>query len=190
MEETCRAKGCIFVWRFHSLVSTAPSQSYSPSRKLSEPNIYALLRFQETGFLIEALVLVIDLNLSARPSSPRCRNYKPLFSLLSAEYLILSVWYSSSVWLSNCIPEIITWPMKESKFQEFQEACFNETGNGSNMEKIITVKRQQGKGPGDFCSIVSAMIPHPTSQGLCFLFHCICPPLWFKVFWLLLIIHE
>ena len=37
MEETCRAKGCIFVWRFHSLVSTAPSQSYSPSRKLSEP---------------------------------------------------------------------------------------------------------------------------------------------------------
>ena len=37
MEETCRAKGCICVWRFHSLVSTAPSESYSPPIKLSEP---------------------------------------------------------------------------------------------------------------------------------------------------------
>jgi len=26
----------------------------------------------------------------------------------------------------------------------------NETGKGSNMDKIITVKRQQWKGPGDF----------------------------------------
>ena len=154
------------------------------------PNIYALLRFQETDLLIEALVFGHWSESQCLSLFPEGRNYKPLFSSLSVEYSILSVWYSSSVWLSNCIPEIITWPMKESKFQEFQEACFNETGKGSNMEKIITVKRQQGKGPGDFCNIVSAMIPHPTAQGLCFLFHCICPPLWFKVFWLLLIIHE
>ena len=34
------------------------------------------------------------------------------------------------------------------------------------MDKIEIVKRQQGKGPGDFCNIVSAMVPHPTVQGL------------------------
>ena len=52
---------------------------------------------------------------------PECRIYKPVLSSLSVEYSILSFGNSSSVWLSNCILEIITWPMKESKFQEFQE---------------------------------------------------------------------
>ena len=76
------------------------------------------------AYWLKHLCLVIDLNLSALPSSLNGRNYKPLFSSLSVEYSILSVWYSSSVWLSNCIPESITLPMKESKFQEFQGACF------------------------------------------------------------------
>mgnify|MGYP006996382009 CR=1 FL=1 len=64
---------------------------------------------------------ITDQNLSALPSSPRCTNYKPLFSSLSVENSVLSVGNSSRVWLSNCLLEIITWPMKESKFQEFQE---------------------------------------------------------------------
>ena len=37
------------------------------------------------------------------------------------------------------------------------------------MDKIITVKRQQGKGPGDFRYVVSALFPQATPQELCFL---------------------
>ena len=91
--------------------------------------------FKKQASWLKHWCLVIDLNLSARPSSPRCRNYEPLFSSLSVEYSVLSVWYSSSVWLSNCIPEIITWPMKQNTFQEFQEACFMK------QEKDQTWKR-------------------------------------------------
>ena len=91
--------------------------------------------FKKQASWLKHWCLVIDLNLSVRPSSPRCRNYEPLFSSLSVEYSILSVWYSSSVWLSNCIPEIITWPMKQNTFQEFQEACFMK------QEKDQTWKR-------------------------------------------------
>ena len=126
MEKMCRAKGCVCVcvWRFHSLLSTAPSQSYSPPKKTLWVQIFMhCWGFMKQAYWLKHLCLVIDLNLSALPSSPRGRNYKPLFSL-SVEYSILSVWYSSNVWISNCIPEIITWPMKESKFQEFQGACF------------------------------------------------------------------
>jgi len=34
------------------------------------------------------------------------------------------------------------------------------------MDKIIPVKRQQGKGPGDFRYILSALLPQATQQGL------------------------
>ena len=37
------------------------------------------------------------------------------------------------------------------------------------MDKKMTVKRQQGKGPGDFPYIVSALLPQANPQGLCFL---------------------
>ena len=40
------------------------------------------------------------------------------------------------------------------------------------MDKKMTVKRQQGKGPGDLHYIVSALLPQATRQGLFFLFHC------------------
>ena len=59
--------------------------------------------------------------------------------------------------------------MKESKFQEFQEALVMEIGKRSSMNEIITVKKQQGKGPGHFCYIVSALLPQATLQGLSFL---------------------
>ena len=34
------------------------------------------------------------------------------------------------------------------------------------MDKKITVKKGQGKGPGDFCNIVPDLVPQPTTQGL------------------------
>jgi hypothetical protein len=40
------------------------------------------------------------------------------------------------------------------------------------MDKKMTVKRQQGKGPGDFGYIVSALLPQAIPQGLFLLFHC------------------
>lgn len=42
------------------------------------------------------------------------------------------------------------------------------------MDKIITVKRQQGKGPGDFRYIVSALFPQATPQELRFLLSLLC----------------
>ena len=125
--------------------------------------------FNKQAYWLNHSSLIIDLNLSALPSFVRSRNYKPSFSSLSVEYSISSVGNSSCVWLSNCIPEIITWPMKESKFQEFQEALVMEIGKRSSMNEIITVKKQQGKGPGHFCYIVSALLPQATLQGLSFL---------------------
>ena len=78
---------------------------------------------------------------------------------------------------------------KRVHFKSFRTpASWNR--NGSNMDKIEIVKRQQGKGPGDFCNIVSAMVPHPTVQGLCFWFPWSFPILWLKVFWLTLIIQN
>ena len=100
----------------HFFVRTAPSQSYSPPRKLWTYVLIHCWGSKKWAYLLNHLSLVIDLNLCVLHSSQRCRNYKPLFSSLSAEYSILSVWYSSSVWLLNCIPEIITWPMKESTY--------------------------------------------------------------------------
>ena len=37
------------------------------------------------------------------------------------------------------------------------------------MDKTIPVKRQQGKGPGDFRYIISTLFPQATLQGLSFL---------------------
>ena len=34
------------------------------------------------------------------------------------------------------------------------------------MDKKITVKKEQGKGPGDFRNIVPALVPQPTTQEL------------------------
>ena len=44
-----------------------------------------------------------------------------------------------------------------------------EIRKGSNMDEIITVKRQQGKGPGHFHYVISALLPQSTTQGLNFL---------------------
>ena len=46
------------------------------------------------------------------------------------------------------------------------------------MHNIIPVKRQQGKGPGDFPNIVSALLPQDTPQGLCFLLSLQMLPSW------------
>ena len=125
--------------------------------------------------------LVIDLNLTAHPSSPRCRNYEPLFSSLSVEYSVLSVWYSSSVWLSNCIPEIITWPMKESKFQEFQEAWSMKQEKDQTWIRKWQSKDNKGRGletfvifyqpcshrlPNKGCFLLSLQLPSSMVQHL------------------------
>ena len=56
--------------------------------------------------------------------------------------------------------------MKGSKLQECPGGLVHETGKGSTRIRKITVKKGQGKGPGDFCNIVPALVPQPTTQGL------------------------
>ena len=125
--------------------------------------------------------LVMDLNLSALPSSPGSRTCKPLISSLSGEYSISSVGNSSWVLLSNCIPEIITWPMKERNFKSSEDIVC-ETRKGTQMHNMIPVKRQWEKGPGDFPYTVSALLPHATPQGLCFLLSLQMLPSWLRSF--------
>ena len=110
----------------------------------SQWNIYAPLRSQEIGSLIESLV--INQNFSVLPSFLRCRIYKPVLSSLSVEYSILSFGNSSSVWLLNCILEIITWPMKESKFQEFQETWSMKQEKDQAWIRKWQSKDNKGKG--------------------------------------------
>ena len=151
-------------------------------------NIYALLRFQEISLLIESLV--IDQNLWALPSSLRCRSYKPLFSSLSVEYSMLSVGNSSCVWLSNCILEIITWPMKESKFQEFQEAWTMKQEKDQTWIRKWQSKDNKGKGLETLVILYqpcSHRLPHRDCVSC---FPGSCPPLWFDIFGLLSIIQE
>ena len=53
--------------------------------------------------------------------------------------------------------------MKESKLQEFQEAC------SIKYEQEKDSQKGQGKEPRDFSNIVSGLVPQPTTQGMCFL---------------------
>ena len=109
--------------------------------------------------------LVIDQNLRALPSSLRCRSYKPLFSSLSVEYSILSVGNSSRVWLSNCILEIITWPMKESKFQEFQEAWSMKQEKDQTWIRKWQSKDNKGKGLETFVILYQPCSHRPPHKG-------------------------
>ena len=135
--------------------------------------------FNKQAYWLNHWSLIIDLNLSALPSFARFRNYKPSFSSLSVEYSISSVGNSSGVWLSNCIPEIITWPMKESKFQEFQEAW------SVKQEKEQTwIRKYQSKDNKKrawrLSYIVSTLFPQATPQGLCYLLSLELLPSWFR----------
>lgn len=126
-------------------------------------------------------------------SEPRClpsskvRNYKPLFSSLTSVLSIQagSVGNSSSVLVIKLNSGNHHLTYEEYKFQEFQE--YKCRAEKSNMDRILTVKRQQGKGPGDFRYIVSSLVPTGYPTRAAFLAF---PALWFHIFWLLQIIQE
>ena len=132
MEGMCRAKG---EWRCveppclseHSTL-TSHTCVYHPGNNSLNFNIFTFfLKFQEVGLLTESLAaghwpVVTAPSLSALSSPQRYGKYKPLFFSLSINCWILSVGDSSAVWFLYFAPETVTWPMKESKFQEFQEA--------------------------------------------------------------------
>ena len=147
----------------------------------SQWNIYALLKFLQTGLLIESLIIGHWSESEGPSLFPKVPKYKPLFSSPRVEYSIWSVGNSSAVWLSNCIPEIITWPMKESKFRVWGDLV-HETRKETNMNKKIPVKRQPGKRPRGFPYIVSALLPQATPQGLCFLLSLQLLPSWLGYF--------
>ena len=57
-----------------------------------------------------------------------------------------------------------------------------ETRKGTQMHNIIPVKRQQGKGPGDFPNIVSALLPQATHKGCVSCFPLQLLPSWLGSF--------
>ena len=125
------------------------------------PNIYALLRFQETGFLIEALVF-------GHWSESQCPSLFPEMQKLWTFILLIECWVFNLeclVFLQCVVIELYSrnhhLTYETEYISRVSGGLLHETGKGSNMEKIITVKRQQGEGPGDFCSILCF---HPTSS--------------------------
>ena len=118
------------VWSLRASGSIAPSHHVLvlTNRETLWTLIFLhFLRFQEIGLLIESLAtghwpVVTDLSLSALSSPQRYRKKKPLFFSLSIKCWVLSVGNLSTVWFLRCALETIMWPMKESEFQEFQEA--------------------------------------------------------------------
>ena len=174
------------VWSLHSPISTAPHNGIDHPENSLNPNTYAVQ--VSIKRLMEGII--------GHWSESQCpslfcevRNYKPSFSSLSVEYSISSVGNSSGVWLSNCIPEIITWPMKESKFQEFQEAW------SVKQEKEQTwIRKYQSKDNKKrawrlslYC-ISLAPTGYPTRAM--FLAFSAAAPHVAQIFWLLLIIQE
>ena len=132
--------------------------------------------FKKQAFGRNHWSLVMDLNLSPLPSSLWSRKYKPSFSSMSVEYSIWSVGNSSCVLLSNCIPEIITWPMKESKIQEFQKTW--SVTQEKEHRYIIKYQSKDNRGKGletflIFYQPCSHRIPH---KGCVSCFPCRCSP--------------
>ena len=161
MEETCRAKGCIFVWRFHSLVSTAPSQSYSPPRKLSEPKYLCTVEVSRNRLIDWSIGVWSLIWISVPVPLPRDAETMNLYSphwVLSIQFWVFGtppvcgyriVFQKSSPDLWNRI-----------HFKSFRRpASWNRKrikhGKDNNSQKTT------GKGPGDFCSILCF---HPTSS--------------------------
>ena len=85
-------------------------------------------------------------------SQPQCPSFFPEVQKLQTFILLTECWvfnvecWSSRVWLSNCILEIITWPMKESKFQEFQEAWPIKQEKDQTWIRQYQSKDNKGKG--------------------------------------------
>ena len=145
--------------------------------------------FTKDAYWLNHWSLVMDLNLSELPSSPRSRKYKPVISSLSVAYSISSVGNSSWVLLSNCIPDIITWPMKESKFQEFRRhGPRNKKRNTDAWYN--TSQKTIGERAWRLSLYCISLAPTGYPTRSVFLAFPAAAPHLAQIFWLLLIIWE
>lgn len=123
----------VCLWRFHSLWAQHPHNHIHHLESSPEPKYLCCWGFKKQAYWLKHWCLVIDLNLSACPSSRGRRgNYKPLFSSLSVSiqswvFGIPLVYGYQTVFRKSSYD---LW--KQSKFQEFQEASSMKQEKGQS----------------------------------------------------------
>ena len=132
-------------------------------------NIYVLLRFQETGLWTESLITG-DGSESQSPSLfPVVQKIQTFILLNECWVFNLECWHFLLSTVIKLYPGNHHLTYEREWNSRVSEDMVHETRKGTQMHNIILVKGQQGKWPGDFPNIVSALLPHATPQGLCFL---------------------
>ena len=120
MSEKCGARRKWSVKSLHSLESTGPlhHRHVLQTQTLSESHIYGfLLRFHQIGIGIESLADGACSQSSALSSPQSCRKFTPV-----ATPLMILVTTSVTERFSSPLLWLVFRPMKDRKFQQFQQA--------------------------------------------------------------------